>query len=91
MKTCHIQTPVGIAKITGNEDGVSEISISNEGIISDGIPVVLEEAISQLKDYFDKKRISFDFKINPKGTEFQQKVWQELLNIPFVKTVPLLI
>lgn len=28
-----------------------------------------------------------DFKLNPKGTAFQQKVWQELLNIPYGKTM----
>src|SRR5687767_13585384 len=87
MKTCNIQTPLGIAKITGDEGGIGEIFISDEGIVSDEIPQVLQEAVSQLQGYFDNKRISFDFKINPKGTKFQQKVWQELLNIPFGKTI----
>ena len=87
MEYCHIKTPLRIAHITGDENGITEISISDEGIASDEIPQVLQEAVSQLKDYFDKKRTSFDFKINPKGTEFQQRVWQELLNIPYGKTV----
>ncbi len=65
------KTPLGIAKITGDENGLSEISISDEGIVSDNIPAVLNEAVSQLQDYFDGKRTSFYFKINPKGTEFQ--------------------
>jgi methylated-DNA-[protein]-cysteine S-methyltransferase len=47
----------------------------------------LQEAVIQLNDYFDRKRSTFDFKINPQGTDFQQKVWQELLNIPFGKTM----
>jgi methylated-DNA-[protein]-cysteine S-methyltransferase len=40
----------------------------------------------QLQEYFAGTRKTFDFKLNPSGTEFQQKVWQELLNIPYGKT-----
>jgi methylated-DNA-[protein]-cysteine S-methyltransferase len=87
MESFCFKTPLGIAKISGDENGITEISISDEGIVSDEIPQVLQEVISQLKDYFDKKRTSFDFKINPKGTEFQHRVWRELLNIPFGKTI----
>ena len=49
--------------------------------------MVLQEAVFQLDDYFEGKRINFTFKLNPSGTEFQQKVWQELLEIPFGKTM----
>jgi methylated-DNA-[protein]-cysteine S-methyltransferase len=87
METAYIKTPLGTARITGDDNGISEISILSEGEISKKIPVVLKEVIKQLNDYFAGKRIDFDFKLNPKGTEFQQKVWQELLKIPFGKTV----
>jgi methylated-DNA-[protein]-cysteine S-methyltransferase len=87
METAYVKTPLGTARIMGDDNGISEISILNEGEISKKIPVVLKEAIKQLNDYFAGKRIDFDFKLNPKGTEFQQKVWQELLKIPFGKTV----
>ena len=43
--------------------------------------------VLQLKDYFSGIRTDFNFKLNPKGTDFQQKVWQELGNIPFGKTI----
>jgi methylated-DNA-[protein]-cysteine S-methyltransferase len=87
METCFIQSPLGITKIVGDENGISVISILQEGELSKKIPKVLKEAVSQLNDYFDKKRVTFDFKLNPNGTEFQQKVWQELLNIPYGKTM----
>ena len=86
METAYIKTPLGIATIIGDENGISVISVADEGEISNTIPAVLQEAVNQLNDYFEGKRIDFDFKLNPKGTEFQQKVWKGLLDIPFGKT-----
>ena len=86
METACIKTPLGIATIIGDENGISVISVADEGEISKIIPAVLQEAVNQLNDYFEGKRIDFDFKLNPKGTEFQQKVWKGLLEIPFGKT-----
>jgi methylated-DNA-[protein]-cysteine S-methyltransferase len=87
METCFINLPLGITKIEGDENGITIISILSEGIVSKKISKNLQEAVIQLKDYFDGKRTDFTFKLNPKGTEFQQKVWQELTNIPFGKTI----
>lgn len=87
METCFINSPLGITKIVGDENGIAEISVLSEGDVSTTIPSELQEAVSQLGDYFDGKRQDFNFKLNPKGTDFQQKVWQELLNIPFGKTM----
>jgi methylated-DNA-[protein]-cysteine S-methyltransferase len=86
METVAINTPLGIAHITGDENGISVISVSDEGIVSAEIPSVLQNAVTQLNDYFQDNRTHFDFKLNPKGTEFQQKVWQALLEIPYGKT-----
>lgn len=83
----YFKTPLGITKIMGDEKGISVISVSDEGESSNEIPTVLQEAVSQLNDYFEGKRTHFDFKLNPKGTDFQQKVWQALLDIPFGKTL----
>ncbi len=87
IQIAFIKTPLGIAKIVGDEIGISEISAFDQGEVSEIIPVELQDCVQQLQDYFDGKRNNFDFKLNPKGSDFQQKVWQELLNIPFGKTI----
>lgn len=86
MQTVYINTPLGTAKIKGDENGVSVISILQEGEISKTIPLELKDAVKQLEEYFAGKRTNFTFSINPKGTDFQQKVWKALLEIPYGKT-----
>ncbi|ESU29921.1 methylated-DNA--protein-cysteine methyltransferase [Flavobacterium limnosediminis JC2902] len=86
MQTVFINTPLGTAKIKGDENGVSVISILQEGEISKVIPHELKDAVKQLQEYFDGKRTQFTFALNPKGTDFQQKVWKALLEIPYGKT-----
>lgn len=87
MPTVFINSPLGTTKIVGDENGISVISILQDGEISTKIPKELKEAVTQLQDYFEGKRTDFTFKLNPKGTDFQKKVWQELQNIPFGKTI----
>jgi methylated-DNA-[protein]-cysteine S-methyltransferase len=87
MEIAFINSPLGITKIVGDENGISEISVLSEGSISVEIPEHLKIAVSQLQEYFDGNRTDFTFQLHPKGTDFQQRVWQELLNIPFGKTM----
>ena len=48
---------------------------------------VIEQCISELEEYFSAKRKFFSFEMNLIGTDFQVKVWNELLNIPYGKTI----
>ena len=88
MLHANLKTPLGTAVISGDENGISSISIfDDEREIPSIIPDELQEAYQQLQDYFNGKRIDFTFKLNPFGTEFQKKVWLGLLEIPFGKTM----
>ena len=88
METAIIKTLIGFTEIVGDENGISKIQVFDEvQKISQKIPDSLQVPVTQIQDYFEGKRTQFNFKLNPKGTEFQQKVWQELLNIPFGKTM----
>jgi len=96
----YYKTPRGTAKIIGDKKGIQSISVldddfSTEPVLSEverlevtktKIPTCMKECISQLDEYFAGTRTEFDLQLNPQGTEFQQKVWKELLNIPYNST-----
>lgn len=87
MEKAHIQTPLGIAQIEGDINGLGSISILNtQETITDIIPEVLEDAVYQLNEYFNGSRKIFNLDLNPQGTDFQKKVWKALLEIPYGKT-----
>lgn len=83
----YINTPLGVAKITGNSEGLSSIIVlDSEEPLTDVIPESLEDAVYQLNEYFEGIRTEFQLDLNPEGTEFQKKVWLELQNIPYGRT-----
>lgn len=47
---------------------------------------LLKETAKQLIEYFDGTRKEFTVNLNPKGTEFQRKVWEALRVIPYGET-----
>jgi methylated-DNA-[protein]-cysteine S-methyltransferase len=47
---------------------------------------ILNSTIRQLEEYFAGQRKAFDLPLAPDGTEFQRKVWQALLTIPYGET-----
>ena len=52
----------------------------------EGDSEIIKETIKQLTEYFDNNRTHFDIPLCLIGTDFQQKVWNELLKIPHGKT-----
>lgn len=89
MHTVFMQSPIGVIEIVGNSEGVSSILFKDDVslAISETIPKELNDVVTQLQEYFEGKRSTFNVKISPKGTDFQKRVWNELLNIPFGKTL----
>ncbi len=86
IETAYIKTPLGIAKIEGDENGLSVISVLDDAEVTTVIPEVLEDAVYQLQEYFRGERTTFSIDLNPEGTDFQKKVWNGLLEIPYGKT-----
>lgn len=88
MEEAVIETPLGWAKIEGDLEGLRSISILDQKPLEiNEIPELLEDAAYQLREYFEGSRQHFDLELNPQGTEFQLRVWEELKSIPYGKQI----
>ncbi|MBL7827266.1 MAG: methylated-DNA--[protein]-cysteine S-methyltransferase [Saprospiraceae bacterium] len=92
LETVFLPTPIGLFRIIGSELGVRSVKLSpkqNEyefNDLPDDHPVAI--CCKQLEEYFTGKRETFEIKLDWSGEpDFHQKVWGELVKIPFGKTV----
>ena len=80
-------TKIGKLKIEYENDVLTGIAYTEnekeQGIRSE----LSDKTVLQLEEYFDGRRKEFDIPIKLRGTEFQKKVWNELLKIPYGATV----
>ncbi len=83
-----IETPVGFLELTGDQHFLLSVSfVEMPGVNTDFQPGILQDSVVQILEYFDGKRKEFDLKLQPAGTDFQLKVWEEVKKVPFGKTV----
>lgn len=83
------QTEIGKIAITENGTAITGLYFSKEKFPEDAEEketTLLKEAAKQLTEYFQGKRKRFELPLAPNGTEFQQKVWKALMDIPFGET-----
>jgi methylated-DNA-[protein]-cysteine S-methyltransferase len=88
MPIAYCQTPVGVTKITEEDNFIIAISVLDGDFeITPAETPLLQKAIKQLDEYFAGERKVFDLPIKQHGSEFQQLVWAQLLKIEYGKTI----
>lgn len=89
FEVTYLETPVGFLVLTADHKSVIRIDFADklpEKAVNRPTSMLLKKALSQLSEYFAGVRMVFDFPIRPEGTDFQIRVWNELLKIPFGQT-----
>lgn len=88
MHEVYHRTPVGVALLVADDTHLMKVSIRDEDVeeTTTNSPILLE-TIKQLDEYFAGDRKDFDLPLNQPGSDFQQTVWHELLNIPYGTTI----
>lgn len=87
MKT-YYNSPIGRCVITGNMGRISSICLEETSTDFAGqLPPFMAQCVQELEDYFHHglEEFTVDLMLE-QGTVFQQKIWAELLKIPYGRT-----
>ncbi len=84
MNYFYKKTKIGYITIFENKNKIIRLKFNkikdNSNFI---LSPLIEKTFIELDEYFEGKRKKFDIPIKPDGTEFQKKVWMELIKIPY--------
>lgn len=85
--TGYFESPIGLLRIVCTEEALQSLYfVDQRGQEDDATCPLLEEALSQLKAYFDGTLKDFSLPVQPEGTPFQQEVWDSLQKVGFGAT-----
>jgi methylated-DNA-[protein]-cysteine S-methyltransferase len=82
-----IESPLGTLILKSDGRSITGVSFSDKVLQESNPCELLENCKDQLENYFSGKRKAFDVPLNPEGTDFQKRVWNELLRIPYGETI----
>lgn len=83
------ETILGKISIAENGKGLTHLFLSPAFSLKNAILLetpLLKQAASQLTEYLEGRRTACSLPLNPLGTQFQQKVWKALQDIPYGET-----
>jgi methylated-DNA-[protein]-cysteine S-methyltransferase len=83
----YYSSPVGELYIAARNERITAVSFLKESKQEEIATAATTQCIRELEEYFYKGRKFFTVEIELEGTEFQRRVWQELLTIPYGSTV----
>jgi methylated-DNA-[protein]-cysteine S-methyltransferase len=79
-------SPVGKLLIVSEADRITAVKFTDNDPQEVSPTPVIDQCIAELDEYFFKGRKFFNVDLNLKGTDFQVRVWNELLLIPYART-----
>ncbi len=83
-----VQTPIGYLELTTDHDYLLSVTFTDNYLQPSGYqPNILMETAKQIGEYFRGIRKVFNLNLQPAGTDFQIKVWEQVMKVPFGETV----
>lgn len=82
-----IETPIGALRAEADDHSITLLQFDGPSGAASPTNDILEKLRAELAQYFDGCRVHFTVPVNAPGTTFQQRVWEELVQIPFGKTI----
>lgn len=87
LHKAYYRSEIGTIEITGTEEGILAIDFIDKEVQAGEIPSCLKECYRQLDEFFKGSRKEFSVPVLLQGTDFQNRVWTALMEIPYGKTV----
>lgn len=87
LYTCIYSSPAGNLQIQCTDEAISAVFFTEQSAPGGDDHPLINKCSSQLDEYFNGSRTSFDLPLLQNGSAFQQKVWSLLYSIPFGKTL----
>jgi len=85
--TCTMPSPIGRLRLVASNVGLRSILWPDQDPIGPSRRnAILDQAESELADYFSGRRRTFGVALEMEGTEFEKTVWSGQLGIPYGKT-----
>ncbi len=78
--------PFGLLRIGYVEEKVISLGKVDSFCDSDKKTVFTDRVFKEIMEYLNGERKTFTFACEPQGTDFQKRVWAELLKIPYGET-----
>ena len=86
MPFCVIDSPVGHLLIAHDDIGLTAVDFTDAPLAPANTPL-LQEAESQLREWFAGTRRVFSLPLHMVGTDFQLRCWRALTTIPYGETI----
>ena len=100
VSTCQTETPIGTLQLASTAAGLVYVGLPRSsgaglaGFLARHVPrahrqrayAPLRDAIRELLEYLDGKRRDFSLPLDVRGTPFQRRVWEALVEIPYGET-----
>ncbi|HMQ00777.1 MAG TPA: methylated-DNA--[protein]-cysteine S-methyltransferase [Cyclobacteriaceae bacterium] len=82
-----MNSQLGLIEISGDENFIHRVQFVEEPQTVSSATAATKFCAQELNAYFNAELRQFESKLQAEGTDFQQKVWGELLKIPFGESI----
>ncbi|PJI08741.1 MULTISPECIES: methylated-DNA--[protein]-cysteine S-methyltransferase [Clostridium] len=87
IEIAYYESPIGNLELKAFKGKLCEMNFIEDEVKISSNNALLQLALKELDEYFKGKRKEFDLELLMSGSEFQKKVWGELMKIPYGSTV----
>lgn len=84
----YYSSPIGLLELIADQDSLLRINRTDKSgeVLSSADHPIIRQTVKELDEYFAGKRSGFDVPVRFLGTDFQNQVWNALLQIPYGET-----